>query len=1209
MAGSTPTTQPGASTSGTKRSRTDARSISTQSPLLNSPCSLPNSTSKRTSTITASSPSTATGTSQNRAAMDSAATVNDLYARAQAMGLKLTREDIERTRAGVAAIVKRNKASPSSSATAPALAANSSPLCPSTAAMAGKKMSTPRSARQLGRLGMVPSSGSTSALDRPRLTLEQVSLRKEQDGEDRRRKRQRRKSEGTPRQPLSFPDRLLLGSSSSSSYNVLDFSSPHSQLDSGFGPQWRWMDRSGRPRVRPQAPAAPAAPPRMTLDQVGIRAEVGSEQKRRSRTRRRTAEDGIARPEYSDTDSIHPDDDDILPLLLSLPSTGELDQQQPLPAGMAGRVKAEDDAEATAALAGASATDRDEQAEAMEDVRPTLAAAAEIDDDGPSKREIDEDMTEVEPSSSRPRKRRKKARISDLPPSSSSFADPSFSHSASRENHDEEDLSLSFSNSSVAAVATQATAADEVMEAWDYADGTRVVKLVSEELAHALRSGTLSETEVEPRYFTLPAHWGSDKTKPAHASYAGLIGLAILSSSEGKLGLAEIYQWINTTFPYYEMRDRGWQNSIRHNLSLNKSFVKVERSSVEKGKGALWAIEAGHEARFENGTYNAKKTVVAQRQLAGAVTDNEADDEEGGGPDDSRDSNPTASSAKTKGTDIATLMRKHGGSQVLSHTLQNGTSHKYYKLKRDPGADVASGLAVAVSSATTGPTKTQSSVTPVLGGRLGLSNVDSVPASQESVRTEMSLASAGPTSSTPARVKAGGAASRRGGRTSTSGTAAASAKAGAAITQALSKAKTVAARAAAKVGGTASKEANGADGESEVPAEAEGVTTGKGRRRVPLKDKTNVGKGGPAAAASSAKGKGKAKAVGSSSEDADDGTAVGPSASGGAPMIVPSAVVGSNSTSTSRWAMRSPISSLRTGSMGAPPSSSSALKNGNGSVMLPIAGLTPARRILAGHASLGSSFSPLMHTPGGLGSGLGSGLDLGMGLGGLGMGGLRNLGIGANTGLGNVMSPIQPLSSALQTPARGLLSGSATGTASSNGDGPGVGHGHGRAGRRDSTNGGAGGGGLEPPPHSSWMFSSTPIRRLMSGAGSESGGERGAGASLYSPTSSTALDRNGSPYARSSQSRTGSGLGRRCGGGGSSSVGIPSSSLGTQSTPSAAVAGPSASTGLTPAGEASWLGDPFGYQGNFSHELAFTTDMGGFGNGIDSSPAKDLWRS
>lgn len=145
---------------------------------------------------------------------------------------------------------------------------------------------------------------------------------------------------------------------------------------------------------------------------------------------------------------------------------------------------------------------------------------------------------------------------------------------------------------------------------WDQPDGSRIVKLVSEELQAALDAGSL-EQEPAPRYFRLPPGHGTSKAKPSSVSYAGLIGQAILSSSDGRLSLAEIYSWISSVYPYYERGDRGWQNSIRHNLSLNKSFVKLERESTIPGKGGWWAIESGHEHRFHNGLYMPHNTGAA----------------------------------------------------------------------------------------------------------------------------------------------------------------------------------------------------------------------------------------------------------------------------------------------------------------------------------------------------------------------------------------------------------------------------------------------------------------------------------------------------------------------------------------------------------------------------------------------------------------------
>lgn len=74
-------------------------------------------------------------------------------------------------------------------------------------------------------------------------------------------------------------------------------------------------------------------------------------------------------------------------------------------------------------------------------------------------------------------------------------------------------------------------------------------------------------------------------------SYAQLIVQAIGSAFDRQLTLSGIYSYITKHYPYYRTADKGWQNSIRHNLSLNRYFIKVPRNQEEPGKGSFWRID------------------------------------------------------------------------------------------------------------------------------------------------------------------------------------------------------------------------------------------------------------------------------------------------------------------------------------------------------------------------------------------------------------------------------------------------------------------------------------------------------------------------------------------------------------------------------------------------------------------------------------------
>jgi len=113
--------------------------------------------------------------------------------------------------------------------------------------------------------------------------------------------------------------------------------------------------------------------------------------------------------------------------------------------------------------------------------------------------------------------------------------------------------------------------------------------------------------------FQLQHHPQHEEPKPT-LSYIGLIAMAILGSTERKLVLSDIYQWILDHYPYFRHRGPGWRNSIRHNLSLNDCFIKAARSA--NGKGHYWAVHPANIEDFERGDFRRRR---AQRKVDRSV--------------------------------------------------------------------------------------------------------------------------------------------------------------------------------------------------------------------------------------------------------------------------------------------------------------------------------------------------------------------------------------------------------------------------------------------------------------------------------------------------------------------------------------------------------------------------------------------------------------
>ncbi|KAI0316981.1 hypothetical protein OF83DRAFT_194074 [Amylostereum chailletii] len=120
--------------------------------------------------------------------------------------------------------------------------------------------------------------------------------------------------------------------------------------------------------------------------------------------------------------------------------------------------------------------------------------------------------------------------------------------------------------------------------------------------------------EVEP---AKPRPKPEEMPPKPHFTYAQLCYRAIKGLG-GRATLQDIIGWMIDNYDWYRLNEgAGWevsylvrtlterspdfliQKSVRHNLSSNRAFRKVERSAGERGKGYYWTVEPEYEHTFE----------------------------------------------------------------------------------------------------------------------------------------------------------------------------------------------------------------------------------------------------------------------------------------------------------------------------------------------------------------------------------------------------------------------------------------------------------------------------------------------------------------------------------------------------------------------------------------------------------------------------------
>lgn len=93
--------------------------------------------------------------------------------------------------------------------------------------------------------------------------------------------------------------------------------------------------------------------------------------------------------------------------------------------------------------------------------------------------------------------------------------------------------------------------------------------------------------------------------------YIGMIAEAISSSPDKKMVLSEIYIYMEQHFfPYLSGKPR-WRNTVRHNLSFHKCFVKCE-CSRRGNRSHFWSIHPDYIDQFKRGNFT--KTLNPPRE-------------------------------------------------------------------------------------------------------------------------------------------------------------------------------------------------------------------------------------------------------------------------------------------------------------------------------------------------------------------------------------------------------------------------------------------------------------------------------------------------------------------------------------------------------------------------------------------------------------------
>ena len=97
-------------------------------------------------------------------------------------------------------------------------------------------------------------------------------------------------------------------------------------------------------------------------------------------------------------------------------------------------------------------------------------------------------------------------------------------------------------------------------------------------------------------------------------TYILLIAEALHNAKDKELRLSDIYNAIVKRYPFYNLKNKGWQISIRHNLSIHKGQYFNLFEKCANGKGGIWKLMPEGEEYYKIGNKRGKTRGIKKRK-------------------------------------------------------------------------------------------------------------------------------------------------------------------------------------------------------------------------------------------------------------------------------------------------------------------------------------------------------------------------------------------------------------------------------------------------------------------------------------------------------------------------------------------------------------------------------------------------------------------